>query len=197
MPAGKLDRLDAEQFPRRDVGSNRKPPLARGFSVAGLQAGVTEYFARREGRVATWSDRKSWKLDNKLGELLQELELRSVEDDHREVEERRKAEERHREWELGMERTRERFAQSYRAKILRAQAEAWREANALRTYLAALGVTYGETEEPSEWIEWVSAYIERLDPLRSPPVMPDTSELSAEDLKPFLGGLSPYGPSRW
>jgi hypothetical protein len=59
--------------------------------------------------------------------------LRSVEDDHREAEERRKAEERHREWELGMERARERFAQSYRT----------------------------------------------------------------EDLKPFLGGLSPYGPSRW
>lgn len=54
-------------------------------------------FRRRKPRGSqrtlrsTRSDRKSWTLDDKLGELLQELELRSVEDDHRDAEERRKA----------------------------------------------------------------------------------------------------------
>lgn len=75
----------------------------------------------REGRAATWSDRKSWTLDDKLPELLQELELRAVEDDHHAAEEKRKAEERQRQWKLQMERARQRFLEAHRAKVLRAQ----------------------------------------------------------------------------
>ena len=78
----------------------------------------------REGRPASWRDRKSWTLDEKLPELLYELELRAVEDDEREAEERRQQEERQRCWEETMERARERYREAYRGKALRAQAAA-------------------------------------------------------------------------
>ena len=73
----------------------------------------------REGRSASWADRKSWTLEDKLGELLRELEIRAAEDDHRDAEAQRAAEERQRRWELEMERAKERFHQAHLEKTLR------------------------------------------------------------------------------
>jgi hypothetical protein len=89
------------------------------------------------------------------------------------------------------------FVEERRAQALRNQAAAWEEARALRTYLDALEVKYGGAPESAEWIAWVRRYVdERLDPLASPPLMPAEPEIRPDDLKPFLGGLSPHGPSR-
>jgi hypothetical protein len=153
---------------------------------------------RREGRAASWSDRKSWTLEDKLPELLQELELRAVEDDEREAEEKRQAEERQRQWELAMERARDRFIEAHRAKVLRAQIAARQEAQMMSAYLVELQAAHSDTVESTEWIEWVRDYITHVDPLQSPPSMPAEPEISREDLKPFLpSGMNPYGPERW
>ncbi|WP_412076477.1 hypothetical protein ACLF6K_13160 [Streptomyces xanthophaeus] len=37
--------------------------------------------------------------------------------------------------------------------------------------------------------------IRALNPLGGSPLMPEIPEPRAEDLKPFMHGLSPYGPS--
>jgi len=152
----------------------------------------------REGRPASWRDRKSWTLEDKLPELLCELELRAVEDDQREAEERRQQEERRRRWEQIMEAARERYGETYRANVLREQAAARREARLLSDYLVDLKETHSGSVESSEWIEWIAGFIERLDPLTSPPAMPVVSEPTHEELKALLPqGVSPYGPERW
>jgi len=151
----------------------------------------------REGRQSSWGDRRSWTLEEKLPEILREIEVRAVEDDCRAERERRKEEERQRQWELAMERAKERFVDSYRGKVLRAHAAAWQEAIELRRYLDALEETHGDDPDATEWIEWVRDYIKRLDPLNSAQTLPTPEEISAEELKPFLGGLSPYGPRGW
>jgi hypothetical protein len=153
---------------------------------------------RREGRAVAWSDRKSWKLEDKLGELLQELELRAVEDDKREAEEKRQAEDRQRQWELAIEGAKQRFHEVQRANVLRAQVAARAEAKVMADYLAELEQSHGESPESAAWIEWVRGFIARVDPLASPPTMPEEREVSREDLKPFLPqGVSPYGPQGW
>jgi hypothetical protein len=150
----------------------------------------------REGRQATWADRKSWTLEEKLGELLRELEIRAAEDDHRQAERERQAEERRGRWEAAMQGARRSFIEAQRAQALRNQAAAWEEARALRTYLDALEDRYSEARESAEWIVWARRYVdEHLDPLASPPLMPAEPDIRPDDLKPFLGGLSPYGPS--
>ena len=150
----------------------------------------------REGRQATWADRKSWTLEEKLGELLRELEIRAAEDDHRQAEREREAEERRRRWEAAMQEAKRTFLEEHRAQAVRSQASAWNEARALRMYLDALEEKYGEAPESAEWIAWVRRYVdERLDPLASAPVMPAEPEVRPDDLKPFLGGFSPYGPA--
>jgi hypothetical protein len=152
----------------------------------------------REGRQATWADRKSWALEEKLGELLRELEIRAAEDDHRRAEAERAAEERRRRWEAAMEKAKRSFLEAHRAQALRSQASAWNEARALRTYLDALEEAHGDAPESAEWIAWTRRYVdERLDPLASPPPMPPEPEVRPDDLKTFLSGLSPYGPSGW
>ena len=96
-----------------------------------------------------------------------------------------------------MEKAKGSFLEAHRAQALRSQASAWNEAWALRTYLDALEESYGDAPESAEWIAWIRRYVdERLDPLAAAPVMPAEPEARPDDLKPFLGGLSPYGPSR-
>jgi hypothetical protein len=151
----------------------------------------------REGRPARWADRKSWSLEEKLGELLRELEIRAAEDDHRDLVAQRAAEERQRNWELAMERAKERFHQAELAKTLHDQIAAWQEARVVRSYLAALEDQHGNDAGATEWITWIREYLERLDPLHAAPAVPEPCEPSPDDLKPFLGGLSPYGPRVW
>ena len=151
----------------------------------------------REGRAASWADRRSWTLEAKLPDLLRELEVRAVEDDHREAEARRAAEERRRRWEQAMEQARHRFEEAHRAKILENQIASWQHARLIRDYLSLLEQAHASESEPAQWISWIRGYLERLDPLASAPVMPETPEPSPTDLKPFLNGLSPYGPDHW
>lgn len=151
----------------------------------------------RSGRQSSWGDRRSWTLEEKLPDVLREIEVRAVEDDHRADAERRKAEERQRHWELAMERAKERYIDSYRATLLRSQVAAWREATELRDYLAALDSAHKDDPDAAEWIEWVRSYVDRFDPLNASQQLPTPEEIKPDDLKPFLDGLSPYGPRSW
>lgn len=45
----------------------------------------------------------------------------------------------------------------------------------------------------TQWIAWVREYADELDPVASLRGMAETPEPRHEDLRPFLGGLSPYG----
>jgi hypothetical protein len=151
----------------------------------------------REGRPASWADRKSWTLEEKLPDLLRELEVRAAEDDERDSRTRQEAEERQRRWEIAMERAKERFIEAHRGDALRAQVAAWQEANAIRAYLNALEEVHGDRPSAAEWIAWIRDHLDSLDPLLAEQCMPEAPEPGPEDLKPFLDGLSPYGPSRW
>jgi hypothetical protein len=185
-----------QRWPGHNSGSRPKPYDAEAsgqLSISLVAAGYT-----REGRPSSWSDRKSWTLEEKLPELFYELELRAVEDEDSAIEARRQQEERRRRWEQSIVDARARFADAHRAKVLRAQATARREARLLADYLSDLKEAHGTSPEAREWIEWIGGFIERLDPLTTAPGMPAAPEPSHEDLKEFLPrGVSPYGPERW
>lgn len=143
-------------------------------------------YGRRGGRPATWADRNSWTLEDKLPELLRELEVRAAEDDHFAAERQREVEKRERERELALEQAKERFLEHYRAKVLREQMASWHEARAIREYLASLEERHGDKPESVEWIGWIRRYVDQdLDPVASPPRMPPEPEIRPEDLRPF------------
>ncbi|MFF4672668.1 hypothetical protein ACFY1C_22890 [Streptomyces sp. NPDC001279] len=65
--------------------------------------------------------------------------------------------------------------------------------SAVRTQVETMPPGQARTES-EVWIDWAAATAERLDPLSTPPRLPDIPEPRADDLKPFLGHWSPYGP---
>lgn len=148
----------------------------------------------RHGRQSSWGDRRSWKLEDKLPDVLREIEVRAVEDDHAEAERRRQEEERQQQWQVAMARAKARYVESEREKALRSEIGAWREAQLFERYLHELEKMHGNDPEAAEWIGWVGGFIARLNPLSPPARMPDVAEPQPDELKPFLGGWSPYGP---
>ncbi|TXS11879.1 hypothetical protein EAO70_34040 [Streptomyces sp. adm13(2018)] len=52
----------------------------------------------------------------------------------------------------------------------------------------------GQTRTEAEaWIDWPTARVERLNPLNTPPPLPDIPAPRVDDLRPLLGDWSPYG----
>lgn len=151
------------------------------------------------GRASKWGDRRSWALEEKLPEILREIEMRAVEAEERKREAERREAERQRQWELAMERAKGRWLEAYRGQILERQADQWRTAETVRAYVDAMAA-FAVGEEAEEWIEWSRAHADLVDPLTDgvrPPEPPDSIPL--DELRPFLDGWSPYGPDhgRW
>lgn len=96
---------------------------------------------------------------------------------------RRAAEERERNWHELMDQAKERLIEAHRAKHLRAQADAWHEADRLRRYCDAIESAHGDDAETAQWIAWARSYADRLDPLTHPPKMPEPPEPTPEALQ--------------
>lgn len=152
---------------------------------------------QRSGRQAQWADRKSWSMEERLPHLFRELEGRLVDADRLEEQarvaaeekaerERKAAESRRIEWEHHIENARAQLLEQQRAEILRKQAARWREANDLRAYRDEIEARYGDVQETRRWIEWIDEFIDKLDPLTSPPTLPSAPEESVDALQPFM-----------
>jgi hypothetical protein len=72
---------------------------------------------------------------------------------------------------------RERFLEDHRAKTLEAQLVAWERAQTAREYLAAVEERFGDEPATAEWLSWIRTYVDRRDPLSSPPAMPQEPEI--------------------
>jgi hypothetical protein len=171
-----------------------------------------ELFCERDwifrGRQSRWSDRQSWRVEERLPHLLRELAERVTEAKRVAEEERiraeqaaeaarREAEARERKWLKLMAQAQERLVEAHRAKHLRAQADAWQEADRLRRYCDALESAHGADAGTAEWVAWARAYADRLDPLTEPPKVPEPPEPRPEALQEFLpDGWSAYGPEQ-
>jgi hypothetical protein len=180
---------------RWDGRSMSLPPLteyeagATGRLVLSIVSGWT-----RRGRQASWADRQSWRLEDKLPELLREVEVRAAEAEERRQEAARREQQRVREWEAAMENARARFAEHLRADALTSQVERWRTVAGIRAYCDAIEERYPGGES-TEWVAWARRYADGLDPLREPPAPPAVPEdVRPEQLQPFLSGWSAYGP---
>jgi hypothetical protein len=98
-----------------------------------------------------------------------------------------------------MDRARDDFRQAALAVELASQLERFRLVGEIDRYLAALHCApqpAGAEQRASagDWIDWIVAYRDQINPVRQPPVMPATPDPSPDDLRPFLEGLSPYDP---
>jgi hypothetical protein len=194
---------DSTWYRDRELPSGRYDANAGGQLTIELYAAASWLF---HGRRSRWGDRKRWQLEDRLADLLAEIEARVAEaeraaEEQRNAEEqaravaRQRAEERERQWRRHLERAGELRAESLRAKELRKQAERWREARALTEYCDAIEASHGKDAQTAEWLSWARTFIEDLDPTSAPPTGPKLEEPSAENLQPFMPeGWSAIGP---
>ena len=146
------------------------------------------------------ADRVRWRLDDRLGHVLADLEARADEFKQRAMEEQRRLEQRQLAWEQAMDRARSRLVESHRADHLGKQVHNWRHASEIRALVAAArdaaGAAWAVDPKTEEWLTWASDHADAIDPLRGPMHMPDPPEPTSTALQPFLDGWSPYGPDR-
>lgn len=154
------------------------------------------------GRQTKWADGKRRKVEDVLDLIIPELETQAAEAKQRKIDEEHAKAERRANWEKAMTRAKAAAATAYKAKVLNQQVENWRRAATLREYCGALAHRIAQAERGEEqvddatlaWAKWAVEYTAAIDPLTSIPRMPDVPEPSPDDLKPFLGKWSPYGP---
>jgi len=147
----------------------------------------------KSGRVRSWADRRSWHVEDKLGEVLWELEMRTVEarDARLDVERARVAAERN--WHAAMIQAKSDHLEHRRTEELLDQVERWRRAEGIRAYCDAMASTHSDDRAVSAWAQWARSRADALDPLPSISGFPAIADARPEDLRPFLNGLSPYG----
>ncbi|HVW46838.1 MAG TPA: hypothetical protein VHA76_07290, partial [Solirubrobacterales bacterium] len=148
-------------------------------------------------RQTTWGDRKRWRLDDRLGQVLRELETQADEAEERRLAREREEAERQRQWEAAMADAKRRFLEDHRLDVLRRRVRAWQAADAIRAYCDAVEARYGEAATQPDTAAWLELAREHADRLQRLPTMPADPEINNEGLKPYLGSWSPYGPDRW
>jgi hypothetical protein len=154
-------------------------------------------------RTFRWADRKTRPLDERLPEVLRELEIRAAEAEHRKLEAIRKAEIRRREWERAVERAKVDLSEAGRAQYLNEQLDDWLRANQMSEYVAAMRTRIAAMTSPDdaleaqEWLDWVEAHLSSVNPLVNRLKMPALPEPTPEKLRPFMRGWNPYGPDAY
>jgi hypothetical protein len=151
------------------------------------------------GRQGSWGDRKRWTLEDRLPQLLRELETQAVEAEERRLAKEREEAERRRQWETAMGRAKLRLIEDHRVDVLRTRVAAWHEAEEIRAYCDAVEARHGidTIAADPDAAQWLTFAREHADHAQRIPRMPADPEVTNEALKPYLGTWSPYGPRCW
>jgi hypothetical protein len=181
---------EAMRVDRWDVG--RIEPFDKG-ATGQLEISIVGYGSRQRA----WGDRKRWSLEDRLPQLLAELETLAEEAEQRRLTLQREEEERQQAWERAMVLARERAIEHHDVETLRRRVDAWEEADRVRAYCDAVEQRHGEEiasdPEAGRWLQFARQHADRAQQV---PRMPADPELRSDDLTPFLGGWSPHGPYR-
>lgn len=150
-------------------------------------------------RQSGFGDTKTLNLNDRLPYVLQEVELRAAVAEARRLQKEREDAERRRQWEDIRAHAMVSHREHHRAEVLHARASQWQTHDLLTRYAAAVSAEVetldGEDRgAAAEWLTWVTGHLEETRPFRTPPTTPATPDPKPDDLKPFMKGLSPYGP---
>ncbi|MEU8974904.1 hypothetical protein AB0D11_37585 [Streptomyces monashensis] len=151
-------------------------------------------------RASEWADLPDRPLEDQLVEIAQEVDLRGEAAERKRRADQQAREEQQRRWEAAMHEARAAYAHAYRVKHLEKQAGAWHQAKRLTEYVTAVrdhttSLPPGqERAEIEAWLTFADAHLQHLTDSTSAPKLPSPPKPSGDDLKPFLGHWSPYGP---
>ena len=178
------EKLDASKYTWQRI-----PLHVRKVGSGRLTLQLGQYWQRK-----SWSDRRRWTLDDKLGTAFVELDRRVAE--AAEQRQWRAADllRRQQDWDAAVHVAQQAYVVDLNRRRLRAQVAHRAEAEALRDYARTLEALIDERAEPSttdlivRWGKWAVEEADRIDPLNNPDCLrylePDT--LRAEDYDSFM-----------
>lgn len=154
-----------------------------------------------EHQQSSWADGAKSQLEDKLPEIVHEIELRAdaAERARLQAEERRRQEQIREQERIARATTK--LIESRRVDVLLAQLAAWQRVRQLDEYLATMTAKITQLDDPEaaeaarEWLTWAQAYAARLDPLNGALALPPDPEPTYSALAPFLE--RPQGVSGW
>ena len=153
----------------------------------------------RHIRQDSFSDTKTLNLEDRLPQVLQELELRAAAAEEHKQRREQQRQERKRQWEQVRDQAIVQAREHHRARVLADQVERWHQIQRLDAYLHAMQATIAdlnpaEHEAATEWLAWARQHRKRIDPLGQPLRLPADPRFTAEVITPFMQGWSAYGP---
>lgn len=151
-------------------------------------------------RQDSFSDTKTINLEDRLPDVLQELELRAAAAEELDQRRDREREERERLWRQVHDEAVVQAREHHRAEVLATQVARWQETLQLDGFIRAMesNLAVLEPEDRAaaeEWLAWVGEHRRRVDPLAQPLRPPPDPEFTPDRLAPFMRGLSPFGPA--
>ncbi|MEU5231682.1 hypothetical protein AB0G82_20720 [Streptomyces anulatus] len=151
-------------------------------------------------RASEWADLPDRPLEDQLAEIVQEVGLRGEAAERKRRADQQAREEQQQRWEAAMDKARAAYDHAYRVKHLGEQADAWHQTKRLTEYVTAVrdqatSLPPGQEKTGIEaWLAFADARLQRLAESATAPKLPSPPKPSGDDLKPFLGHWSPYGP---
>lgn len=149
------------------------------------------------GRSSNFADGATVRLEDRLPDLLRELEVRSLEAARAQEALRRADQERERRRLEEVEHAKVRLREVHRGEVLEEQIKAWWLAIQLREYLVAMSEHVDALEDRQEqqdaqsWLSWSRDYLTKLDPLQGRLAMPTDPVVRPADIKAFLNRSDP------
>lgn len=144
------------------------------------------------GRRQRWADRQRWTVEEKLGQIVDEIEARTILEREDRVERERKEAERQVRIRAAVQEAALLLRESRRRDVFLAQVEQWHSANRIREFLAAMDTAVTKLPdddsrlEALDWMRWCQSCAAALDPLETAIRFPEDPEPSEEELRPFL-----------
>ncbi|MFE5603390.1 hypothetical protein ACFQ8O_29890 [Streptomyces coelicoflavus] len=151
-------------------------------------------------RASEWADLPDRSLEDQLAEIAQEVDLRGEAAERKRRADQQAREAKQQRWEAAMQEARAAYTHAHRVKHLEEQSDTWHQAKRLTEYVTTVrdrltSIPPGqESTEIEEWLTFADAHLQRLSESTSTPKLPTPPKPSGDDLKPFLGHWSPYGP---
>lgn len=148
-----------------------------------------------------FGDGKKQQLENRLGAVLREMELRAAAAQQQQEEKERREREHKERWQRAYDSAIDAARERHRLTALLTQQEAWQQAGSLIDYLDALEqhartLTGVDRDAALEWLNWGRQAAEALNPLHQPLGMPTDPDFTSKDLEPYMRGFPPYPPGR-
>lgn len=146
------------------------------------------------GRRQRWADRQRWNVEEKLGQIVDEIEARAGLEREDRLEREREEAERQVRIQAAVQEATLLMRESHRKDVFLAQVEQWHSTNRIREFLAAMeaavaGLPDGDAKlEASDWMRWCQSCTSALDPLGSDMRCPEDPEPTEEALRPFMPG---------